>query len=232
MAFKAEVVIGVLLAVRHRTVRLAGLLAVALMVFASWGEGASATRLQLVLVVCGTLATVMASRVLAPGEALVAARRAAATWWVGAAGRLCGVLLLIAPVTWVAALVQGGGIHEVARVAWVAWVYSAAIGAVTLALSPAVGASGAASLGLAGVWLGGLPPSGIHQLLSGWDYVRRPVVWLWNVLPLDWRAIRWGSAGGLEDPLVFAAWVVAGVLVSSWAISAVESGTAPPGGWR
>ncbi|MFQ6047272.1 MAG: hypothetical protein ACE5PT_13110 [Gemmatimonadales bacterium] len=229
MALKAEVVIGVLLTVRHRTVRLAGFLAGALLLLGSFAESAVSRGLELVLVISGTVAAVAASRLLAPGEALAAARRAGADWWVSATGRLAGVWLLILPAAWVAALILAEGMNEAIRVAWVAAVYGGAVGAVTLALTPFMGATGAAALGLLGVWLGGLPPSGIYQILSGWEYVRRPAVWLWNVLPLDWRALRWGRVGGLEDPMVMAAWIVVGVMMASWAISRAESGTASPG---
>jgi hypothetical protein len=219
LALKAEAVLGVLLAVRHRTVRLAGFLALVVVPLSAMTGGSASSRQQLVLIIGGSLAAVAASRLLAPGAAVTAARRAASAWWIAPVGRLAGVWLLIVPIIGLTAAILADGPVQAARVVVAASLFSAAVGAVTLALAPLLGASGSGALGLLAVWFGTIPPSGMLQMLSGWPYVQRPVVLLWNVLPLDWRALRWMRVGGVEDPFVFVTSIAAGLALAAWAVA-------------
>jgi len=96
--------------------------------------------------------------------------------------------------------------------------YGTALAAVTAALTPLIGSSAAASVGLTSAWLGVVPPTALAALLGTWPPVARPLVWLWNVLPLPWRAIRWLNQGTAQDPAMLAAWTVLGVLVVGWSV--------------
>ncbi|MSR06010.1 MAG: hypothetical protein EXR93_02920 [Gemmatimonadetes bacterium] len=101
----------------------------------------------------------------------------------------------------------------------VALLFAAVVGTLTMALAPAVGASGAAALGFLAALLGDVRPFQGGALLSSWPLVRTPAVFLWNALPLPWRASRWlldGPARG--DGWLLAAWLVAGLWAAAWAI--------------
>jgi hypothetical protein len=207
-----------LLVVRHRAVRLAGILAVLVMILAVvQGVGASPHTL---FVVGGCLAAVAGSRLLAPGAAVAAARRAAGPWWLAPAGRLAGVVLLLAPVLVVgaAALAASGGEGApFVALGVVALLQAAALGALTLALAPALGASAAGMIGLLAALLGGLRPSEMLALFAGWPYAQRVVVTAWNLLPLSWRAARWLRDGVGLDLLVLVGWITLGVTLAAWA---------------
>lgn len=209
---------GILLVVRHRAVRLAGMLALLIMVLAVvQGVGASPHTL---FVVGGCLAAVACSRLLAPGAAVAAARRTAGPWWLAPAGRLAGVVLLLAPVLAVgAAALAASGSEGTPFVALgiAALLQAAALGALTLALTPAFGASAAGMVGLLAALLGGLRPSEVLGLFAGWPYAQRVAVTAWNLMPLGWRAARWLHEGVVLDLLVLAGWVVAGVALAAWA---------------
>jgi hypothetical protein len=222
LRIKAEVVLGVLLVVRHRTARFMALLAV-LVFGASAAAGGGNGYQSSLLVVAGSLAAVGSSRLLAPGPALAALRSAAPAWWLGPAARLAGSLLVVGAVTgtgavvlvvpedgWRAALGAGGA----------AWLLAAAVGAPTAAAAPLTGATAAGTLAMASVWLGGIAPSGMADLLSPWPILARPVVLCWNVLPLGWRAARWGLEGGGANALVLATWVGIGVAGAGWTAAA------------
>ncbi len=216
---KGEVVLGVLLVLRHRTVRLVGILTLLVLLLATVND-ADGTSAHALFVVGGCLAAVAGSRLMAPGAALAAARRAAGSWWLAPTGRLAGVLLLLAPILAVGAAAltaSGGGEVPFVPLAVAALLQAAALGAVTLALAPALGASAAGMLGLIGALLGGLRPSEMHELFAAWPYAQRLVVIAWNVLPLSWRAARWLGYGPVHDLVVLGAWVVAGVCLAAWA---------------
>lgn len=213
--------LAVLLALRHRTVRLAAALAAVVLLLAALRRatdsvgGSEATA----LVVAGSLGAVAASRLLGSRTALGALRNAAAPWWLPPGARLAGVALLLVPVVGVAtaALVGSGGDSDgPIRFGGVVWVASTACAAGTLALSPFLGASVSGSLGLLAVWFGGIPPSAMHNLFSGWTVVQRPVVLLWNTLPLGWRATRWLQQGEAADGLMLGVWIVAGIVIGGW----------------
>ena len=221
LAFRAECVLGLQLVLRSRAVQLVVLLAAVLTgvgVFGGVGQSLAAAG-RLTFVACGSLMAVAGSQLLATGPALAAVRRAAAPGWVHSVGRMAGVALLLWPiVVGTASVLIGpvGGWAQVGRLAAVGWVYAGAVGALALSLGPLVGASGAASLGLLLVWLGGIPPSSMYVLLEAWPHVQRPIVWLWNVLPLGWRADRLHVEGLAVDAILLAGWVALGVVVAAW----------------
>lgn len=213
MRFKAEVVLAVLLAVRHRTVGLAGLLAV-VTVLAAHGQAGTT------LVVAGSLAAVAASRILARGPALTAARWSAAPAWFAPVGRLVGIWVLVLPVivaVSVAFPASDGGPSGL-RLGMVAGVYTAAVAAVTAGLTPFAGATAAGAAGLLAVWLGAIPPAGMAAMLRDLPFLQRPTVLLWNVLPLDWRAARWLRAETAGDAALLVAWIVGGVLLAAFGV--------------
>lgn len=232
LPLKAEVVLGLLLAVRHRSVRLVlgfGVLIVALT--ASRGAGGGGGAEAAVLLVGGAVAVVAASRALARGAALEAARRSGGVWWLAPLGRLGGVLLIGIPTVLGAAVVLAPGARAAGHTVAAGVLYAAAVAAPVMALAPLVGASGAAACGFLAVVMGSVPPSAVAASLAGWPAVAAPVVTLWNVLPLEWRAARWLRAGGVHDPVVLAVWMVAGVLLAAWCVArAYRDDTAPSAG--
>ncbi|NIN09930.1 MAG: hypothetical protein GTN62_00805 [Gemmatimonadales bacterium] len=232
LAAKAEVVLGMLLTVRHRAVRLAGLLCVVVIGLGVFDEGEPelARQYQTVLLVGGSLAAVGGSRLFAPGAALAALRRSAGPWWLAPVGRLVGVLLVVWPLVGIGTGALAGPSADwqtATRLGLIAGLHAAAVAALTLALAPALGATAAGTLGLSAAWLGGIPPSGVLELFGGWSYVQRPAVLLWNVLPLNWRAARWFRAGTVEDLLVLGGWVVLGVMLAAWSAGCVYRGERP-----
>ncbi len=221
LAVKAELVLGMLLIVRHRTVRLTAALAVMGIALGMVGNAAERPGLaqQTVLLVGGSLGAVAGSRLLAPGAALAAAWRLGSPWWLPSAGRLMGAALLIAPAVGVAsaALVGPASSWEAAlQLGFVGWFYAMAIAAVTLAASPFLGASVSGALGLLAVWFGGIPPSAMYEIFGDWTYVQRPIVLLWNALPLGWRADRWLHQAEIGDALLLGAWIVLGIVLGAW----------------
>jgi hypothetical protein len=222
LALKADVVLGAQLVSRHRAPRLAALLVLALLVAAAGHEPApGAVRVPMACVIVGVLSTVSASRLFAPGGAVAAARAGASPWWIAPAGRLLGALAVVLPLGLAGAallVLPGAGGDTMPRLSGILSLYGAATAAVTAAAAPLVGSSASAAVGLTAAWVGALPPSGLATVLAGWPFVARPLVWLWNVLPLPWRAIRWFQKGGAEDPILLTAWVAMGVLAAAWAV--------------
>jgi len=221
LAGKAELVFGMLLIVRHRTVRLTAALAVMGIALGIVGNAAERSGLahQTVLLVGGSLGAVAGSRLLAPGAALAAAWRSGSPWWLPAAGRLMGAALLAAPAVGLtsAALVGPAmGWEAALQLGFVGWVYATAMTAVTLAASPFLGASASGALGLLAVWFGGIPPSAMYELFGGWTYLQRPIVLMWNVLPLGWRANRWLHQAAMEDALLLGGWIALGIVLGTW----------------
>jgi hypothetical protein len=210
-----------LLVIRHRTMRLTAALAVMGITLAMVGNAAQRPGLaqQTVLLVGGSLGAVAGSRLLAPGAALVAAWRSASPSWLPSIGRLVGAALLIAPAVGLASAVLVGPVTDwraALQLAFVGWTYATAIAAVTLAASPFLGASVSGALGLLAVWFGGIPPSAMAELFGDWIYLQRPVVLLWNGLPLGWRANRWLHQAVLGDALLLGTWIVVGIVLGAW----------------
>jgi hypothetical protein len=232
LAVKGEAVLGALLVLRHRAVRLTAMLSLLILVLALAQGGAASPHT--LFAVGGCLAAVAGSRLLAPGAALISARRAAGPWWLAPAGRLAGVLLLLAPVLVVGAAAlstAGRGETPFAALGLAALLHAAALGALTLALAPTFGASAAGMLGLMGALFGALRPSEVLELLAGWPFVQRVAVTAWNILPLSWRAARWLRDATLPDVVVLGAWVVAGAALAAWAVALGDGGDARAAGW-
>ncbi|HWP36173.1 MAG TPA: hypothetical protein VNL18_01345 [Gemmatimonadales bacterium] len=223
LAFKADVVLGAQLVSRHRAPRLAALLALALLVATVADRPTpAATRVPLACVVVGVLTAVGASRVFAPGGALAAARAAAGHWWIAPAGRLLGALAVIMPIGLAGAsllVVPGIPSSAVPRLSGILLLYGAVTAAFTAAWTPLVGSSVAAATGLITAWVGAVSPSGLLALLNAWPIVARPLVSLWNVLPLPWRAIRWFERGGPEDIALLCAWLAVAFLGAAWSVN-------------
>lgn len=223
LAAKAEAVLAVHLVIRHRTPRLAALLLLVVVlstVLRSHATEGVAHGLWSLLLVCGTLAAVSGSRLMAPGAALSAAYRAAAPWWLVPAGRLAGAMLVVLPVVGVTTIAMGPsqGRGTEVPVLLVSCVYTGAVASTVAAATPVAGSSAAAALGLLLAWLGGLRPVDIYFALEPVPFVQRPIVFLWNVLPLNWRAVRWMEDGVLADGLLLGGWLLAGVCVAGWAM--------------
>lgn len=223
LALKAEALLGLHLVTRHRAPRLAAALGLALGA-ASAASGSGATGARSVLLIASTVAVVGASRLLAPGPALAAARMVAARWWVVPVGRLAGALSAVGPFALgIAGLVLGPHQSGFWRVAWIAGGYAVVLMACTMALVPGLGASAAATLAFVMVWLGGVPPSAVSAVLQPWPVVQGFGVWVWDLLPLPWRAMRWLGGGPVADPLLLMAWAAVGVALTGWQVS-VPSG--------
>lgn len=221
LAGKAELVLGMLLIVRHRTVRLTAAVAVTAVALGVVSNAAERPGLaqQTVLLVGGSLGAVAGSRLLAPGAALAAAWRSASPWWLPPCGRLIGAALLLAPAVGVASaalVAPARGWATALELGFGAWAYATAITATALAASPVLGASASGALALLAVWFGGIPPSAMHDLFSGWVYLQRPIVMLWNTLPLGWRASRWLSQAEIADALLLGGWILLGIVLGAW----------------
>jgi hypothetical protein len=139
------------------------------------------------------------------------------------AGRLLGVLALVLPsmvAAGLALLLGGGDLDRSGRLGLAAAAYVAALGALTLPLSATLGGPAAAGMAFAIAWLGGIPPSGVAAALAQWPLVQRPLVWLWNALPLEWRVERWLAGGPNDDLAVLVLWIGAGLAGAAWAVPA------------
>ncbi len=220
LAGKAELVLGLLLIVRHRAVRLTAVIGVAGIALGVVGNAAERPGLVLhtVLLVGGSLGAVAGSRLLAPGAALSAAWRTASPWWLAPSGRLAGAAVLLAPAVGLAAAVliaPAKGWVPALELGFGAWVYATAAAATALAAAPVLGASASGGLAMLAVWFGGIPPSAMHELFSEWTYLQRPIVLLWNTLPLGWRASRWLVRGESTDALVLGCWILFGVMLAA-----------------
>lgn len=219
LALKAEVVLALLVSLRHRSVRLVLGFAAAILGFAAVSGGGGPQADASVLLIGGAITVVAASRALARGPMLESSRRAAAAWWQPSLGRLAGVLLVTLPAVIVALVVLQSGVLWAGRMLIVTLTYAAALGAVTLAVTPLTGASAGAALGFVAALAGAMPPSGIAVALERWPALATAGVTVWNALPLEWRARRWLHTGGLGDPLLLVAWIVVGVLGAAWAVA-------------
>lgn len=229
LAFKAEVVLAIQLVTRHRAPRLAALLALVVVVMLARETTAAAA--PTLLLVAGSLAVAGASRLLAPGPALGAARRAPAPWWMVPCGRLVGLFLLVgAGVVVAGAILYSGEPARGMRALVVSTGFGTAVGAVTLALAPRVGASAAATLTFLPVWFGGLPPARVAELLGAWPRTARATLLLWHVLPLPWHAAalltHGPAAGHAVHLLVLSAWALAALAL------AARSVARPAATWR
>jgi hypothetical protein len=188
LALKAEALLGFHLVTRHRAPRLAALLGLGLVVAAAVAhpEGSGDRS---VLLAGATLAVVGASRLLANGPALAAARMVAAAWWLVPVGRVLGVLSAVVPfVLGLCTLASGApGATGVWPLMRITALYCTAVMACTMAITPTLGASASAALGLLAVWLGGGTP-GDPLLLLAWTLIGIGVA-AWQLsIPLGGRS--------------------------------------------
>ncbi len=226
-ALQAEVRFAWHATVRGRAYRMVVLLASLALLTAMANGGISGTH---VVLAAGLLGAVGGAILLAPGPALEAVRSTAPPWWVPPVGRLLGAAAAALPVLLpavAATAVQGGAWSQVVLVAAAALSFLLASAACGMVLGPFVGESAAGALGFVAVWLGGLPPSVVHDLLAGVPYLQRPAVLGWNTLPLAWRA-RGVLAGTGRDLLVLCCWTGACVVLAAWAVGRVGSGEGAP----
>jgi len=222
LAVKAEVLFGLALVTRHRAPRLAALLALAIVATAATTEPGPGAVGNAVLLIGAILAAIAASRLISPGPAFAAARMTVSDWWVAPAGRLLGALIAVLPVCLVAGLALAAvaaGHVAMARLMAVVTVYAATMAACTMAASAFMGASAAATLGFLAAFFGVAPPSEMAALLAAWPPAQHTVVWLWNLLPLPWRAQRWLAGGAWSDPLMLGLWAAIGLAVAGWSLS-------------
>jgi hypothetical protein len=218
---KAEAVLALQLALRHRAVRLAaGLAAVALVLSGDAGAAGA-----LLVLAAGAVGVVAASRPLAPGPAWHAARRAAALPLTVATGRAIGLGLLIFAVAAAALPILAGG--AAGGAAWwalgLAVLGGLALSALVLPLAPVLGASAAGAVGLILLLAGQLPPTTVWGLSARWPAVRAPLVLAWNVLPLPWR-VEQGAAG---DIALLALWIPLGVAAAAWRLAGARARETP-----
>ncbi|UCD24724.1 MAG: hypothetical protein JSW51_02060, partial [Gemmatimonadota bacterium] len=158
LAVKAEIVLGVLLVLRHRTPRLAAVLVIVVVATSllAGGDNDGPAQLQwVVFVIAGSLVAVSASRVLAPGAALSAAYRVGAAWWLVPSARLSGALcvplLIVVGVTLVMDH-SAGGVSSAGRMVCVIGLYATALAALVMALTAVLGASAGAAIGFMAAW--------------------------------------------------------------------------------
>ncbi len=193
---KAESSFAVLAIIRHRSARLVSILGATILGLTAWqGSASSEAARQLTgLAVLSTLSVVWSSRLLAPGGALEAARTAGARWWIAPVGRMLGLTSLLVPVVLVVSLVlQMDGV--VFGFLTASLVLAVTLGSFTMALTPFVGSSGAASVGFLLTLLGGVTPDTIGLILSQGP-IEVLATGLWGVLPLQWRAELWLQGSG------------------------------------
>lgn len=221
LALKAELVFAWLLITRHRAPRLALVLVaslVALLKRENDPQSLSVREHGLVLM-AGILSSVAASRVTSRGAVLASVRRTASHLWLVPVGRLFAVVLFaLLPVTLASGILVAGAAGFVTALPLLALLplYASAISGVVMAVTPVVGASAAAGLGLLACLTGGFPPSQLRDLLEEAAFVQGPVVHAWNVLPLAWRVTHGLVSGGVGDALVLLSWAALGLGVTAW----------------
>ena len=224
---KAEMVFGALLVVRNRTVQLACLLSLIVVVLSlmdTLGRNSRTDQQATVLLIAGTIAAVVGSRLLAPGGALAASRQVAARFWLVPFGRLAGGVLVVLPVVAVAAFSLRSAEAGPVQLSIIAAVYAAAIASAVLTLAPAAGGSASAVVGCVSVWVGVVPPAEVQAVLEKWPLLQRPLVLIWHLLPLQWRAGRLLDSLSWIDALVLISWIVIGVVFAGWVTTPVRSG--------
>ena len=222
---RAEIVFAVFIVVRNRTVRLAFLLSltlIAMSMLEKFGPTPNAERQITVFLIAGSLAAVVASRLLAPGGALAASRQVAARFWLVPLGRLSGGILVLVPVVAIAAFSLDAATVSPLHLSLVATVFSAGVGSAVMTLSPAVGGSAAAIAGLVSVWVGVLTPTDVLAVFERWPLVQRAIALIWHVGPLQWRASRLLDQFQWIDAMVLVGWFAIGVVLVGWATTPVR----------
>src|SRR6185503_2633930 len=141
------------------------------------------------LLSAGVLGAVAGSRLLARGGALGAARRAATWSVVPAVGRMAGALILIGPVLLLVCLGRTPEDQRVGAALLVSLLFGAVQVTLAMALSPAVGASAAAAVGLLAAFADGAGPR------DGWVLAACLVGGLWAAAFAMERFPETGSRG-------------------------------------
>jgi hypothetical protein len=121
---------------------------------------------------------------------------------------------------------------EVARLGVVTACYVASGAALVMAVTPVMGASGAAAAGFIFAWFGTVPPSGVSAMVERWPLVQGPMVLIWNTLPLGWRAIRWFEHANSADPALIAVWFPVAVCAAAWTMTVCYRSQHPHPGWN
>lgn len=198
---KAEVRFAILSVVRHRSARLVALLAAATLGLMAWQGGGfdiAPDRYKTGWAILSVVAVVWYSRILAPGGALEAARAVGTRWWVVPAGRALGVFVLLVPVTFVAAATvgpHGANFPEIIRFVVGGLTLAVTLGFLSMALTPFIGSSGAASVGFLLALMGGIPP-GTFDIAFSESWLQWVLTFIWTALPLQWRAELWLDGQG------------------------------------
>lgn len=223
LAVKAEIVMGALLVLRHRAVRLVAVLALATVLVSSVQDQGPMPRTDhmsgTIFIVAGWLAAVAGSRALAPGPALAASRHVAAQWWLIPYGRLAGTLVLLLPAVNVAALcLRAGGSADSFATLLAVTVYSTSIAALVLAIAPALGGSAASLAGIFIVLLGSIGHFGIEPALVDRSFLAAILHTSSRIFPTPAMAANLVAAHGVVDLLVLMGWVGGGVLAAGWLI--------------
>jgi len=213
------------LATQDRATRLAGLLVALGCSVPLLGEPASVeARQRTAIIGAALLAAVSGACVLARGAPLWSARRAAGPWLAPGIGRLAAVALIAGLAALAeAAVLFGGSPARAAAVAASALLGAGALGAATMPLGAVLGSSGAAGVGAVAALGGSIPPSAIATLLAPWPLVRTPVVLVWNVLPLPWRAQAMLTGNAASHGVWLCLWWAAGVLLAGWVAHRVDA---------
>ena len=222
LAAKAEAVMGALLVLRHRTSRIAGLFALLVVggfLIVGRNDTTHPQFARGMLVVVGMLASVVGSRLLAPGAALSSARRVAAARWLVPLGRLTGCLAVLFPGIAAATLVGNGSGWSI-QLGVVSSAYAATVIALMLIATPIVGATLAASLSIAATIVGSISPEIIATTLNTWPRVQAAVVQIWQILPTPWLASQIVVEGRLLEVCVLGFWLVMGAYCAGFVVQA------------
>jgi len=230
LAFKAEILLGARLALRHRTYQVAILFALVVFLLGAIHDltkPVGTDRDGAVLLVSGILAVIAGSRPLAPGAALASVRHVAAEWWLIPFGRLVGTLLALSPLMIAIVLLFGTSASDSVRVGFVATLYASAVAATMFAMVPVTGTTVGAVLASSAVLVGSIQPSAADVSLWAWPVVRELSMVLWNVLPMPWRAHRLLNDGSAMNALPIVFWLLCGALMAGGITCAYRLGRQP-----
>jgi hypothetical protein len=164
---------------------------------------------QILLLIAGSVGAVAGGVVFGAGAPSHALRRAAAPLWVHGVGRATACALVTAILTLGVAMAAGGFSMSGGRaVAVSAVLFGGAVGGLSAALGPRIGASGAGAIALGTVWVGFVPPAAMGAILEPWPAVANAVFWLWHLAPVAWRAELVHEDVG--HGIVLALWAIGG----------------------
>jgi len=206
---------------RHRAPRLALVLVATLVALLKVERDplTLAARQHGLVLIAGILSSIAASRLTSRGAALGSIRRVSSAWWVPTMGRLCGALcFVLLPVVLAAGILLpvSSLFSELPPLLAITLPYLAVMSSLVMALTPMVGASAGATVGLLVNVGGAFPPSHLSALLERWPHLEVGVVSVWKSLPLSWHVSHWLVLGGTADPLVLAVWVAFGIAGTAW----------------